>query len=183
MKNISLFRIIGLITCLTLFLSCSAEDGEIGPQGPQGEQGEQGLQGEPGNSNVIASDWFGIETWETDLTFLKRQTILELTNTQLQRGVILIYRKSQQVSGGTSLIELLPRGTSIITSINIPDNLLQIVVRSDGTEILPIDYLPPSIQFRYVIFEPPSTSGKGSSLPNFSKMSYKEVVEYLGLEP
>lgn len=184
MKNISLFRIIGLISCLTLFLSCSAEDGEIGPQGPQGEQGEQGLQGEPGNSNVIASEWFGIETWEDDRPFVKLQTVLELTNAQLERAVILVYQKNEQTPG-FGFINMLPTASARTrTRINILENQLQIVVETltSGVAIPSNEYLPPEIQFRYVILEPPSTADKGTRV-NFSKMSYQEVIEYLGIDP
>ncbi len=184
MKSISLNRIIGLITCLILFSSCSAEEGEIGPQGPQGEQGEQGPQGEPGNSNVIASEWFGIETWEDNRPFGKLHTILELTNAQLERAVILVYHKNEQFPG-SGFINMLPTASARArTRINLFENQLQIVVETltSGVAIPSNEYLPPEIQFRYVILEPPSTSGKVPSV-DFSKMNYEEVVELLGIDP
>ncbi len=167
-----------------ILLSCNAEDGEPGPQGPQGEQGirgEQGPQGPEGNSNVIASEWFGIETWEDNRRTIKRQTILELTNAQLERAVIIIYRKNDYAPGFSN-VDMLPTGRVIRTWINIPENQLQIVVESDGIDIPSDEYLPPEIEFRYIIIEPPSTTGK-DTMVNFSKMSYQEVVDYLGLNP
>ncbi|SHG30052.1 collagen-like protein [Flagellimonas flava] len=185
MKNYGLFKTIGLVIVTCLILGCSGEDGEIGPEGPQGEQGEQGLQGEPGNSNVIASEWFGIETWEDDRPFGKLHPILELTNAQLERAVILVYRKDTY-SPGFSLINMLPTETvRTRTRINIPvpENQLEIIVESlsNDFEVPSNEYLPPEIQFRYVILEPPSTSGKVPSV-DFSKMTYEEVVDYLGLK-
>lgn len=178
-----------------ILLSCSAEDGEPGPQGPQGEQGEVGAQGEQGpqgpegNSNVVSSEWFGIETWERDTPLIKLQTILELTDSQLESGVILIYRRQQTSSTGGVTIRMLPiiftnsrLGYSVETWWFTTDNSLKIVIEAEGRDVAPDTYLPPETQFRYIIIEPPSTSDK-DTMVNFSKMSYEEVIGYLGLNP
>ncbi|MEK6152404.1 collagen-like protein [Flavobacteriaceae bacterium 3-367] len=93
MKNSNVFKTIGLMACMILFLSCSAEDGDVGPQGPQGEQGPagaQGLQGEQGpagadgqdgadgqngNANVIYSNWIPADWNLLDLPRVKEMRI------------------------------------------------------------------------------------------------------------
>ncbi len=190
MKKYSLLRIIYLVVCATLFFGCSAEDGTdgaIGPQGEQGDigaQGEQGPQGEEGNSNVISSGWFGINPWSFDEPFLKANTIYELTDSQLENASILVYRKRSNI-----VVEALPivvytlNGEIFrVTRINIFNNELRIVIEGRDVEIQSGEYLPPEVEFRYIISVPPSTADKSSRV-DFSKMSYEEVVDYLGLEP
>lgn len=195
----------------SVLIACSAEDGDTGPQGPQGEQGLQGPQGEQGdigpagtdgvdgvdgadgidaNSTVISSGWFEINTWDTDLTDFKFHRIPDLILTEFQREntVVLVYRRYQPVPTITT-IDLLPLymlGTSgnieLVAQNKISGNGLFIQIQSFGRSVVNDEYLGPETQFRYMIIEPASTSDKKYSR-DFSKMSYEEVVDYLGLKP
>ncbi|MDC6367244.1 MULTISPECIES: collagen-like protein [Flavobacteriaceae] len=197
-----------LMCAMSLLLACSAEDGQdgaIGPQGEQGEQGPTGPQGEQGpagadgqdgvdgidaNSTVISSGWFEINTWDTDLSNFKFHRIpdLILTDFEIENHVFLVYRRYQP-SPALTTIELLPlyllsnTGSMELTIQNrISGNGLFIQVQSYGRNVEAEEYLGPETQFRYMIVGPASTSDKNSGI-DLTKMSYKEVVEYLGINP
>ncbi len=184
MKNSSLFNILGLLIAITLFLSCSAEDGEdgaIGPQGPQGEQGlqgeqgpqgEQGVQGatgQEGNANVIYSDWI-VPDWNSlDLPRVKemRIPITEITNTEL-RSKTLIYMYLQQ--WGTSSIYPMPtsgRWSNVYYSFTFgansigSDGILIGLRSTDGVDLTELQYSGSrNNSFRYVIIPESAQSGK-----------------------
>ncbi|WP_208103867.1 collagen-like protein [Flagellimonas ochracea] len=202
MKTQSHILIMVAVMFLTLLVSCSAEDGAVGPAGPEGPQGEQGTtgpQGEQGpagtdgqdaNSTVISSGWFEINTWDTDLSNFKFQRIpdLILSEFQIENDVILVYRRYQTSPTFTS-IDLLPlfqldiNGAAELAIQNrISGNGIFIQIEAFGRAVANEEYLGPETQFRYMIIEPASTSDK-KTVKDFSKMSYQEVVDYLGLKP
>lgn len=179
---------------LLLFLSCSAEDGQDGlqgEQGPPGIDGQDGADGMDGNANVISSDWFGIETWDpTDLPRLKLYRIpdLELTDAQMDNDVFLVYRRYQP-SPESTFIDMLPF-TSYNTSDGtmrfeynnyiVPNNMF-IEIRSVGVDIPDVRFQPPQTQFRYILIPANNITSKRNM--DFTKMSYQEVVDYLGINP
>ena len=195
MKWATSFMIILLLG--VLIMGCSKE-GDIGPQGQQGEQGIQGEpgvagqdgtngidgeDGEPGTANVIYSDWIpsgfpgtindNFEQWEMYAP--------ELTQEIHDSGVILLYARI-----GT-LIYSIP--ATFFSSneywefrlLDTTDTLIAIRVNSiDGGNLGDL-YLDGD--FRYVIIPggiPSSTSSQITSKSkalDYSKMSYKEIVE------
>ncbi|WP_435622578.1 hypothetical protein [Flagellimonas sp.] len=199
-----LLIVIPLVLCSSL-VGCSAEDGETGPQGPQGEQGlqgEQGPQGQPGvdgtdgadgqdaNSTVISSGWFEIDTWDTDLADFKFHRIPDLILSELERenNVFLIYRRYQP-NPSITRIDLLPlyvldiNGSIELAIRNrISGNGLFLQIESYGRSVASDEYLGPETLFRYIIIAPPSTDDKRNPM-NYAKMSYEEVIEYLGIDP
>ena len=208
-----IFIIIPLALCTVLFGCSAedGETGPQGPQGeqgvagPPGEQGPAGADGADGtdgtdgadgtdgidaNSTVISSGWFEIDTWDTDLTDFKFHRIpdLILTEFQIENDVFLVYRRYQP-SPSFVAIELLPfylldvnGDIELAIQNRISGNGLFIQIQSYGRAVANEEYLGPETQFRYMIIEPASTSDKKNSR-DFSKMSYQEVVDYLGLKP
>ncbi|MEM7381622.1 MAG: collagen-like protein [Bacteroidota bacterium] len=205
MKNYTQFRMICLLALVAFIFGCSAEDGSDGTTGPQGEQGIQGEQGPPGeqgpagtdgadgidaNSTVISSGWFEIDTWDTDISNFKFHRIpdLILTDFQIENNVFLVYRRYQQ-SPSFFTVDLLPLyqldvNGDIELSIQqlLSGNGMFLQIESFGRAVASEEYLGPDTQFRYMIIEPASTSDKKKNV-DFSKMSYQEVVEYLGINP
>ncbi|WP_420601747.1 hypothetical protein [Flagellimonas sp.] len=193
------FWVIPFIIMFTILSSCSAEDGAVGPAGPQGPQGEQGVPGTDGqdgvdgqdaNSSVISSGWFQIDTWTTNLPDFKFVRIpdLILTESQIENNVFLMYRRHQPFPTST-IIELLPLvqhdgsgAIELLYKSPIQGNGLFIQIESFGRNVSDNEYLGPETQFRYMIIEPPSTADK-RNIVDFSKMSYQEIVEHLGINP
>ncbi|WP_425235664.1 collagen-like triple helix repeat-containing protein [Ulvibacterium sp.] len=197
-----IYTIIPLVLCAA-FAACSAEDGADGAtglQGPQGEQGppgadgrdgQDGIDGQDGTANVFSSGWFEIDTWDTDLSNFKFHRIPDLILTEFQRenNVILVYRRYQPVPTITT-IDLLPfyelnatsGGIELAIQSKISGNGLFLQVQSFGRALADEEFLGPDTQFRYIIIEPDPTSDKNAT-PNFSKMSYEEVIAHLGLHP
>ena len=202
MKTSSMgLKMIGIVL-FGLLVACSAEDGAVGPQGPQGEQGLQGPQGEQGpagadgadgidaNSTVISSGWFEINTWDTDLSDFKFHRIpdLILTEFEIENSVFLVYRRYQSTPTFTA-INLLPLyvldvngDIELAVQNRISGNGLFLQIQAYGRSVASEEYLGPETQFRYMIVEPASTSDKNGRI-DFTKMSYEEVVEHLGIDP
>ncbi len=181
--------------------------GEQGPVGAQGEQGEQGEQGPPGtdgqdgadgtdgtdgadgNANVIYSDWITVEpsAWAPPLgtaTSLHNTTIMapELTQEDLDTSVILVYLNLVFI-GGANAVAPLPwndeRAEFAISRLAIGEIILKL--RSLDGEAFIVN--PPiAFEFRYVIIPGGNpTSGK-SPYPDFTKMTYNEVVAYFNIK-
>lgn len=109
MKTKTIFSTITTTISLTislLFTQCQGPQGEPGPQGEKGATGETGAvgatgpKGETGTANVIYSNWIDMSNaskwnrnnpsyWEARL--VRTSTI---TNSILERGVVLVYMKS-----------------------------------------------------------------------------------------
>lgn len=189
-----------------LAIACSAEDGEdgvIGPQGPQGEQGAagpqgaQGEQGPPGadgqdgqdgTTNVVSSGWFEIDTWDNDLPDFKFHRIPDLTlsETQIENDLILVYRRYNPAPTLTQ-VALLPiteydfTGETVLSLTNrVQGTGLVVQVQAFGRNVASDEYLGPETQFRYFIIPVDATTSKYA--PDFSKMSFEEVLDYFGLD-
>lgn len=186
------FTIIPLALC-ALLNACSAEDGADGATGPQGEQGlpgADGQNGQDGTANVFSSGWFEIDTWDTDLADFKFHRIpnLNLTEFQIENDLILVYRRYRPTPTLTQ-VAILPVAVNsasgdleLSLTNRVQGNGLFIQIQAFGRNVAGNEYLPPETQFRYIIIEPDPTSDKNNT-PNFFKMSYEEVIAYLGLHP
>jgi hypothetical protein len=95
------FLIYLLVTSMFI-ASCEPGDGDPGPIGPKGDpgpEGPEGPQGETGSANVIYSDWFIPDTYETRDGFSGlRQLYYDKAAPQidldiLDMGVIQVYAK------------------------------------------------------------------------------------------
>ena len=205
MKNvISNARLFLMALGAIVVLSCSAEDGEdgvIGPQGPQGEQGlpgqdgadgQDGEDGEDGNANVIASEWFGPvgQSQESNgyTVYAEFDKALDGIDPEVfETGTVLVYARFSNF-----VEEVWPLGYSAILPLTIsggttdhhftyyfsPDNL-KIRYRRDPVQEF-ISFSPDS-RFRYVVIPAGSTSSKINPV-DFTKMSYEEAMDHLGLE-
>jgi hypothetical protein len=98
---------------MSMFIaSCEPGDGDPGPIGPKGDpgpEGHEGPQGETGSANVIYSDWFIPDTYETRNGFSGlRQLYYDKAAPQIDQdildmGVIQVYAK---LNGYTSSFDL-----------------------------------------------------------------------------
>lgn len=152
------------------------EQGETGPQGPQGPKGDQGDQGNPGTANVIYSEWIpsgfpaninsNFDQWEMYAP--------ELTQEIHDSGVILVYARV-----GT-LIYSIPN--TFFTSnehwefrlLDTNDTLIAIRVNSINGGTIGNPFLDGD--FRYILIAG-GIAASSKSMDDYSKMSYKEVVE------
>lgn len=205
MKTTIKFLASGLMILALTITSCSQDSvtGDIGPIGPKGDQGIQGEKGEPGtngedgedgNAIVLASDWFPL-TFEKTLVsglahFNSDKAVPEITAEIVEGGTVLVYGR---LNGYTDRVW--PRDkvaqfpiTLMYNSLgNTQINIYKALI-SEGniqfniTENYDIhDGQGPANRFRYVIVPSNMTSGK-SPRPDFKKMSYDEVIDYLGLD-
>lgn len=200
-----------LLALLVAFsFSCSPEDGDdgidgqdgaIGLTGPAGLNGTNGVDGadgtngtngedgEDGNANVITSDWFGPD----GQTFISNgytsyaefnANAPEITSDIYNSGVVLVYAKFNNF-----VPEVWPTGTITPLPVTISggttDHIftyypelsnIKIRLRREGPE--PTWTISSTALFRYIII--PSSTTKTSL--DYSKMSYEEVMDILGLD-
>jgi len=166
-------------------------DGQDGENGQDGADGQDGEDGEDGNANVIASAWFGPDNetqgFDGNYNFSEFDTSLENIDPSLmETATLLVYAKFDHYSPGLWPSEhaaLLPitinfRTSSVHYTYYFTSSNLKIRYKIEP--LIEFIFFPSTSQFRYVVI-PASTTSKDTS-PNFSKMSYKEVMDYLGLE-
>ena len=196
MKNSILkTKLLLMLLGIVLMLSCSTEDGEdgaIGPQGIAGVDGVDGADGQDGNANVISSDWIPFEesTWGEMVTIFGVDQRLypvvvpevtpDISNTAAFLGYItfdttptsysLAFTEAITAAGATGLQTM---------SMQIQDDGFDIrIMNSDGQDD------PGTFgsigQFRYVII--PAATADKTNHPDFSKMTYEEVMDYFNLE-
>ncbi len=206
MKNTSKNSMTNLkILTLVLLLSLGAcsKDGDTGPEGPQGIAGPQGIQGpagpqgetgqdgEDGNANIIASDWFGPEGQVAVVNGYTAYAefevaIQELDEALYNSGTLLVYGRFPSFVTEvwpTNHAALLPITINGGTTTNRFTNFFSVgslklrYTRNDGE---PDVLFNPSDRFRYVLIPSQTLSGKGNK-PDFSKMTYEEVIDYLGI--
>ena len=183
-------RLLGVICMISLLFSCSPEDGEdgaTGPQGPQGAQGEQGNDGEngeAGTANVIYSPWitsgFEDNVQAVDAIFTIDAPLL--TDEIVQQGVVLAYGKIIIFSDE----DVLPLPVTI-PSINESyyhriENVGELQIR-----IMSLDFVTnigPTLfnEYRYVLIPGGTSTGKSSTAPDYTKMSYEEIKELFDLQ-
>lgn len=83
--------------------ACKGPTGSTGPEGPPGPQGEQGTMGEPGNANIMYSEWMDIE-WreEASNNTIKQMPIFESRITEGfldEGGIVLMFMQFKQSNG------------------------------------------------------------------------------------
>lgn len=178
MKN-AIFRtkLFLMVLSTIMILSCSVEDGEDGALGPQGEQGLAGADGQDGNANIIASEWFPQEFPDvsTPNTFFTRFDT-NFTSEIISKSAILVYGRTLNNIWPIPFNSVFFNESYSYSITSFPPSKIDIFASSvDGTPIL-FDRIT---DFRYVII-PPNTASKSNS-PDFTQMSYEEVMDYFGL--
>lgn len=183
MKTVKQITSIFLLTTILFLSSCSGDDGEdgaTGPQGEQGPQGDQGEQGEIGTANVIYSDWIdsefdnpvtdGFDSFSIDAP--------EVTQEILDSGTILVYANSN-----SNTIYQVPVSFHGILNENYWFRVINTGTISIGVEGIGINNIgEPFLNnvFRYVII-PGGVSASAKSTVNYSKMTYKEIIEHFNI--
>lgn len=184
-----------LLALLVAFsFSCNPEDGEdgidgqdgIGLTGPAGTNGEDGADGtdgtngedgEDGNANVIASAW--VDASYTAITSFRRTFILtapEITQDAMDSSAIFVYGRANGSEVWALAVNFPFVGHSFSYACNSVGEINIYCDSIDSFGSLGSPYLS---EFRYVII-PASTSGK--SAVDYSKMSYEEAIDILGLD-
>ena len=180
-----------IILLASLFIGCSAEDGEQGPTGPQGAQGEQGPQGaqgeqgptgpqgepgEDGNANVIASEWIP-EQFSNNIVSYTQFYIEDeaFTSDILNSGTVLVYGRD-----GASVVPIPVFFNNQTYYFVLPETLGEIifVARSVDNSTTAFTIFT---DFRYVIIPASNTTTKNGQTINFNKMTYYEVMDHFGL--
>ncbi|NER17263.1 hypothetical protein [Spongiivirga citrea] len=181
MKRTFNFMKLAFLVIALISISCSPEDGRDGEQGSQGVAGQDGQDGTDGNANVVASPWFDEEfpnTASTSASFNRTDTAID--QDVANAAAFLVYGKRFTL-GGTDIIVQLPVTDDERTYFyELFPQTNRIFFRAESvdktTQFIFDDYA----QFRFVIIPSNNSTGKGSS-PDFSKMSYEEVMDYFGL--
>jgi len=180
-----------IILLASLFIGCSAEDGEAGatgpqgeqgptgPQGAQGEQGPTGPQGEPGedgNANVIASEWIP-EQFSNDVVSYTQFNIEDeaFTSDILNSGTVLVYGRD-----GVSVVAIPVVFNNQTYYFTVPETLGEIIFIARSVDNSPTAF-GVFTDFRYVIIPASSTTTKNGQTMHFNKMTYHEVMDHFGL--
>ena len=190
MKTTMKFLMAGLLIIGMILTSCS-DDGEDGLDGIQGEQGisgqngTDGADGTDGNANV---QFFTLEIPKTDGSGFGIDFNV-LTPEVLSNNIILMFLKH-----GSRLDPVPGRGRIIIpgTAPDIPflissnfagtgnHNIFVFYTTLDGDPIT-INAFHYSALNLFII-KPNTSENAKSNNPDFSKMSYKEVIEYFNIK-
>ena len=173
-----------------LVLSCSSEDGEDGAMGAQGEQGIAGLDGTDGTDGVDGTDGTdgadgnaNVTSFTFDISSVAGsfhdQAIPELTQSVIDNDVILGYVKREtRWYPLPSVADNLP--FSIAVYISPAFYSLDFVDRVDGSAYTSTaGYLD---TLKVVIIEANESTTSKAGHPDFTKMTYQEVMDYLKLE-
>ncbi len=181
MKTIVYLLKFAFLLSFLVTASCSPEDGRDGEQGPQGVAGQDGQDGADGNANVTASPWFDEEFPNTQSTsaFFNR-TDTEITQDVANSAAFLVYGKRFNISSTDIIVQLPIVDDEVTYFYELFPQTNQIFFRAESVDKTTQFTFNDFEQFRYVII-PSTSTGKNKSL-NFSKMSYYEVMDYLGLD-
>ncbi|KPM30705.1 Hypothetical protein I595_3202 [Croceitalea dokdonensis DOKDO 023] len=197
------YYLIGSIVILAL--SCSAEDGmdgmdgAPGPQGEQGPPGQNGADGEDGQDGANGTDGqdgedgqdgqdgadgnANVNSYIFDISnvsgTLYGQNIPELTQSVIDNDVVLGYVKRNNNWYPLPAIGFfLP--FSIAADISPGFYIMNFVDPADGSSFsIPAGALD---LLKVVVIESTSNTTGKNSYPDFSKMTYFEVMDYLGLD-
>ncbi|NER18699.1 collagen-like protein [Spongiivirga citrea] len=168
------------------------QDGTDGQDGEDGTNGTDGQDGEDGNANVIASDWFGpdgqSQTTNGYTTYAEFERDIENVDPNIiNTGTLIVYAKFDNFASEvwpTDYVSPLPLTISGGTTDHyfthyFSNTTLKIRYRTDPRpEFISFST---SSRFRYVIIPAGTATGKGKQ-PDFSKMTYVEVMDYLKLD-
>ncbi|MDZ7779786.1 MAG: hypothetical protein U5R14_07605 [Gemmatimonadota bacterium] len=182
-----------LLLAMLAVSACSGETGPTGPQGPEGPrgpEGPEGPQGPPGTANVMYSDWFQPESWESSeefgrTVFSHEEPVPEITQDILDTGVVLVYGKlngyttsiwpTDQVSQLPITVQYEQAGPQIdVWSANLRPETLEITL-TNNTD----DYGSVNLQheFRYVIVPGGATVAGEAAGAVHADLSYEEMRE------
>ena len=177
MKNSILkIKLLLMVLGAVLMLSCSTENGEDGAIGPQGIAGVDGINGEDGNANVIISEWFN-EEFSDDLRRLDTFSIEnDIFNEDTGSNAVLLVYGRRGLDGVFSLPVVFDE-QSYFYFIDTADKSLTIVGQSTSERLFTYKRFR---EYRYAII-PGNTADKTNS-PDFSKMTYEQVMDYFKLE-
>ncbi|CAZ95004.1 MULTISPECIES: collagen-like protein [Zobellia] len=202
MKTTFKILFLSFFSIAALTTSCS-KDGDTGPIGPQGEQGpagEQGVQGpegpagEDGNANVIASEWFPLTFEKTMVNelphFNGNKAVPEITSEIVEEGTVIVYGKLNGYTENvwpTDKVAQFPITLMYNALGNTQIDIYKAFI-SEGniqfnvTENYDIHGgVSPYHMYRYIIIPTNSVTEKSQN-PNFSKMTYREVMDHFGLD-
>ena len=190
LKTISKSKYFILALLVAFSFSCSSEDGADGAVGPAGADG---IDGTDGNANVISSGWVEYDTavWgaisnEFGIDFRNYPIIAsEITQDIVDEGVVLVYSRFIITDTQTYMLPFTenitgadPTGQTLSFRFEVND--LTLKMRNVSGTGDPGTFGGSGIaEYRYIII--PSDSGRTESI-DFSKMSYEEVITYLGLD-
>lgn len=147
--------------------SCSTEDGEQGPQGEQGIagiDGTDGTDGTDGNANVT-SVLFVNQTINDGSNIF---TIPELTQDIYDNGIVYAYASV----GSNTYWEVLPLSSG-------GNTILEIDRIEVGQATLKATFTQSNLRIRFVLV---AGTPAGKTSEDLSHMSYKEAMDYFGLE-
>ena len=185
---------------LALFiLACSPEDGQDGAQGPQGEQGLSGAdgedgadgeQGDPGTANIIYSEWFPSE-FANNINLSLDSFIVEvpgLTNEILENGLLLVFGRTINIIDEEQ-VEQLPRIVFFSDQYyyyrhsSFPDSStdpleFSIIVESTNGGFIGFPFFD---DYRYFIIPGGVRVGGKSAQPDYTKMSYQQIIDLLNI--
>lgn len=166
---------------LPLLVITACSDGEDGMDGLQGPPGEQGVAGEVGSTGTVAffySDWIPSELpnpLESSIVSFNIESELFTTDIK-ENGTILVY--TRLTSGEIHPLPLTVPAAGQIYDYRITDtDVMRVsVVREEGASATPLIE-----SVRYIII--PGTEQETGKAPaqDFSKMSYSEVAQHLGI--
>ena len=194
MKTTMKFLRNGLLIFAVVFASCS-KDGEDGSNGAAGLQGEQGITGQSGADGTDGTDGThgnaDVQLYKLEIPNVSSSGISLnfdiLTPEVLQENIVLLFLRD-----GNRLDPVPGRGRVIVpgTDPDIPFNITSRFAGTGNSNIsiffTDLDGAPFTVSgFHYTglnvfIIKPSAVLSGKSSMSNFSKMSYEEVVAYFG---
>ncbi|QLG46225.1 collagen-like triple helix repeat-containing protein [Costertonia aggregata] len=167
-----------------LALSCSVEEGEDGVDGMDGAPGIQGEQGPPGQDGEDGADGnANVNSYTFDISSVSGvtygQNIPELTQSVIDDDVVLGYvKRNINWHQLPAIGHFLP--FSISADMTPGFYIIDFVDLTDGSDFAitagELDLL------KVVVIESNSNTTSKNTHPDFSKMTYFEVMDYLGLD-
>ncbi len=190
MKTIMKFLMYGLLIFTMAFTSCS-KDGDIGPQGEPGVAGTNGTDGNNGTDGIDGNA--NVQLYTLDIPNVTGSAISinfdVLTPEVLSENIILLYLKD-----GNRLNSVPGRG-KITVAGTAPDIYFNTTSRLAGTGnanirifYTDLDGAPFSVSgFHYnglnvFIIKPSAILTGKTGKPDFTKMSYEEVITYFNIK-
>lgn len=174
--------------------ACTGDTGPTGPQGPEGPAGPEGPQGPAGTANVMYSDWFLPETWESSevfgrTVFSHEEAVPEITQDILDTGVVLVYGKlngytstiwpTDQVSQLPITVQWESGGSQIdVWSANVRPEVLEITLTNNTDTYGSVNA---QHEFRYVIIPGGAPVASEPAGAVHADLSYEEMRARYGV--